>query len=97
MMNTSKIDEKKQIEFYKKIGQKIKEFREEKGLTQREIAEKLGISFQQFQKYETGKNRISMDKFFILEKYLKSEKNSLLKELTILMKEIIPTINNDNK
>ena len=41
------------------IGQQIKRFRKIKRLTQNDLAEKLGVSFQQIQKYENGKNRIS--------------------------------------
>jgi len=44
----------------KKIGLKIKQIREGWGLTQIELAEKIGISFQQIQKYEKGLTRISV-------------------------------------
>ncbi|HPD82456.1 MAG: helix-turn-helix domain-containing protein [Alphaproteobacteria bacterium] len=42
-----------------KIGERLKEIRKRKRLNQSEIADILDISFQQFQKYENGKNRIS--------------------------------------
>ncbi len=44
----------------KKIGQKIKEIRKSWGLSQSELAERIGISFQQIQKYEKGSTRISV-------------------------------------
>ncbi len=44
----------------KKIGLKIKQIREGWGLTQIELAEKIGVSFQQIQKYEKGATRISV-------------------------------------
>jgi transcriptional regulator with XRE-family HTH domain len=44
----------------KKIGQKIKEFRKRYGISQIELAERIGISFQQIQKYEKGATRISV-------------------------------------
>jgi transcriptional regulator with XRE-family HTH domain len=44
----------------KKIGQKIKLLRKSWGLSQIELAEKIGISFQQIQKYEKGATRISV-------------------------------------
>ena len=44
----------------KKIGQKIKQIRKSWGLSQIELAEKIGISFQQIQKYEKGSTRISV-------------------------------------
>lgn len=44
----------------KQIGQKIKQLRKGWGLSQSELAEKIGISFQQVQKYEKGATRISV-------------------------------------
>lgn len=44
------------------IGRKIKEFRKRKGLTQEKLAELIGLSFQQVQKYEAGTNRLNTDK-----------------------------------
>jgi len=38
----------------KKIGAKIKRLRKGQGISQIELAEKIGISFQQIQKYEKG-------------------------------------------
>jgi transcriptional regulator with XRE-family HTH domain len=44
----------------KKIGLKIREMRKGWGLSQSELAERIGISFQQIQKYEKGSSRISV-------------------------------------
>jgi len=44
----------------KKIGLKINQIRKSWGLSQIELAEKIGISFQQVQKYEKGSTRISV-------------------------------------
>jgi transcriptional regulator with XRE-family HTH domain len=44
----------------KKIGQKIRQIRKGWGLSQSELAERIGISFQQVQKYEKGSTRISV-------------------------------------
>jgi len=41
------------------IGQRLRRARLSKGLTQQALAEKIGISFQQVQKYENGSNRVS--------------------------------------
>ena len=43
----------------KVIGQNIRNFRLAAAMTQKELAKKLRISYQQLQKYEDGKNRIS--------------------------------------
>lgn len=42
------------------IGQKIKRIRKSWGFSQIELAERIGVSFQQIQKYEKGLTRISV-------------------------------------
>ena len=44
----------------REIGQKIKRLRIRWGLSQSQLAERIGISFQQIQKYEKGSSRISV-------------------------------------
>jgi transcriptional regulator with XRE-family HTH domain len=41
------------------IGQKIRALRLERGLSQSGLAEGIGLTFQQVQKYEKGTNRVS--------------------------------------
>lgn len=41
------------------VGKQIRKTRKERGITQMTIAEYCGITFQQIQKYENGKNRVS--------------------------------------
>jgi transcriptional regulator with XRE-family HTH domain len=41
------------------IGQRIREARLASGITQMDLADMLGISYQQLQKYESGDNRVS--------------------------------------
>ena len=53
------------------VGQRVKEIRTVRGFTQSNVAEQLGISFQQLQKYETGANRVSASRMFELSKLLK--------------------------
>lgn len=45
-----------------RIGKKIKVLRKYFGLSQIELAEKIGISFQQIQKYEKGSSKISVSR-----------------------------------
>lgn len=52
------------------VGKRIKEIRTVRGMTQSNVAEHLGISFQQLQKYETGANRVSASRMFELSKLL---------------------------
>ena len=40
------------------VGAKIRIFRTHRGLSQSDLAEKIGVAFQQVQKYESGANRI---------------------------------------
>lgn len=46
------------------IGMKVRAYRMLKGISQEKLAEKLGITFQQIQKYERGSNRISVSRLF---------------------------------
>ena len=48
------------------VAARIKERRVMLGLTQGDLAERLGVSFQQVQKYEKGSNRISAGRLYIL-------------------------------
>jgi transcriptional regulator with XRE-family HTH domain len=41
------------------IGARIRAVRLDRGLSQSDVADAIGITFQQLQKYETGKNRIA--------------------------------------
>jgi len=53
-----------------KLGRRIKQFREEAGLSQQELAEKLDISFQQLQKYEYGQSKLSVERLLQLSQIL---------------------------
>ncbi len=53
-------------EFDSIIRLNIKALRERSGVTQDQAGRLLGVTFQQFQKYESGKNRISAGKLPIL-------------------------------
>lgn len=53
------------------IGHNLKVIRKDRGYSQRQLAEILGTSFQQVQKYEKGQNRISAEKLFRLRSFLK--------------------------
>lgn len=53
------------------IGSKIRSFRLEAGLTQERLAEELGITFQQVQKYERGATKVNLIKLQQLAEVLK--------------------------
>ena len=46
------------------VGQKLRDKRIAKGLSQDQIAGRVGITFQQIQKYEKGLNRIGASRLF---------------------------------
>lgn len=54
----------------KLIGAGIKARRKELGLSQEKLAEALGVSYQQVQRYENGTNLLSTDKLQIIAKVL---------------------------
>ncbi|MDV7143317.1 helix-turn-helix domain-containing protein [Tropicimonas sp. TH_r6] len=46
------------------VGKRVRHRRWMIGVTQQQLAEKVGIKFQQIQKYETGVNRISASRLW---------------------------------
>lgn len=52
------------------IGKRLRSRRELKQVTQLELAQAMGLSFQQIQKYETGSNRISASRIWEISKFL---------------------------
>ena len=46
------------------VGQRVRQRRWLVGLTQQQLGDKVGIKFQQIQKYETGTNRISASRMW---------------------------------
>jgi len=46
------------------VGKRIRHRRWMNGTTQQQLAEKVGIKFQQIQKYETGMNRVSASRLW---------------------------------
>lgn len=45
----------------KKIGEKIKELRIERGLSQKQLADKIGVATNTVSQYESGKSKTSID------------------------------------
>lgn len=46
----------------RKMGPLIRQFRKSSGMSQEALSEKLGVSYQQVQKYEHGRCRITVDR-----------------------------------
>lgn len=49
-----------------KIGALVRTMRNSAGMSQMALAEKLGVSYQQVQKYEKGKSKVSTEKLVVI-------------------------------
>src|SRR3989337_45799 len=54
----------------REIGLRIKKVREALEISQMKLAEAVGVSFQQIQKYESGMNKVSIEKLKKISKAL---------------------------
>ncbi|MEY9098861.1 transcriptional regulator with XRE-family HTH domain [Sinorhizobium fredii] len=61
-----------------RIGSRIRHFRNAQAMSQSTLAGKVGVSFQQLQKYEKGTNRISASALIIICKALAITPNDVL-------------------
>ena len=52
------------------VGERIRRRRILSGLTQDQLGEALGVSYQQIQKYETGANRVSAGRLYLIAQEL---------------------------
>ena len=52
------------------VGKRIRHRRWMVGMTQQQLGEKVGIKFQQIQKYETGMNRVSASRLWDISEAL---------------------------
>lgn len=52
------------------VGEKIRQRRHILGLSQQALAEGAGIKFQQIQKYESGTNRVSASRLWVIAQIL---------------------------
>lgn len=52
------------------VGKRIRHRRWMVGMTQQQLAEQVGIKFQQIQKYETGMNRVSASRLWDISESL---------------------------
>ncbi|ESQ82338.1 Cro/Cl family transcriptional regulator [Asticcacaulis sp. AC466] len=54
------------------VGARVRMRRKSLGLSQEALAERIGLTFQQVQKYERGSNRISCSKLYAIASVLKA-------------------------
>jgi transcriptional regulator with XRE-family HTH domain len=63
----------KRPDFNVEVGHRLKQMRLERGMTQEDLGRKLGVSFQQVQKYERGLNALNIEKLLIVAAVLHVE------------------------
>ncbi|NCT41539.1 MAG: helix-turn-helix transcriptional regulator [Alphaproteobacteria bacterium] len=61
------------------VGKNLKHLRTEHGLTQKGVADILGVSFQQVQKYETGYNKLPIENLLLLKHYYNTSFDSFFR------------------
>ena len=52
------------------VGKRLRQCREQRGLTQKQVADQIGLAFQQLQKYENASNRVSASVLWQLSRVL---------------------------
>jgi transcriptional regulator with XRE-family HTH domain len=78
------------------VGFNIKKLRMKHGLTQQDLGKIMGITFQQIQKYENGRNRISADKMFSLSQIFGCKMEDFFHSVN-LQEKAIPCFGEDGK
>ena len=69
------------------VGSNVKNRRTQIGMTQTELANRLGITFQQVQKYEKGFNRIGASRLYLISLLLQCEVMELYEGVEDLVSE----------
>ena len=71
-MKTSPTDDKTPNPVDLHVGKRIRDRRKEVRISQEKLAENLGLTFQQVQKYEKGANRVSASKLYEIARALQA-------------------------
>ena len=66
---------------YYEIGQRIRRYRKEKGLSQEQLAEKVNISVTHMSHIETGNTKLSLEVFYNIVNALECTADELLFDL----------------
>ena len=82
---------REKIELDDIIGRNLRALRKIRGFKQSDIARMIGVTFQQVQKYETGKNRITASKLKKISDFLEVEIDAFFAES---VNELQPFIDN---
>jgi transcriptional regulator with XRE-family HTH domain len=68
------------MDIYRQIGEKIRKLRLTKGLSQKDLAKYVGVTYQQIQNYEKGKSKIPVDRLIRIAEALEVSLDYFLKE-----------------
>jgi len=58
--------QKKKIKTSRELGERIKKRRKDLGISQERLAEILGVTYQQIQRYENGTNKLNVENIQII-------------------------------
>lgn len=64
------------------IGANLKCIRNLKGITQKNLSEAVGVTFQQIQKYENGRNRISVSMLIKIAEFMNEHPSNFMSGAT---------------
>jgi len=73
--------------FTTQIGDQIRKIRESFGITQMQLAEKIGVTYQQIQKYEKGRSNISIKRLYEIAKAMDVPPTFFLEKIPIVGEE----------
>ena len=65
------------------LGETLRLYRRAAGMSQAELGAAAGVSFQQIQKYETGDNRVSVNRLFQLAQALRVDPVTLISDAAL--------------
>lgn len=73
-------DERSTTGVDKQLGERVRQRRLELGISQEKLADVLGVTFQQVQKYEKGVNRIAASRLLAISKALDTRVSWLMND-----------------
>jgi len=77
MAKKTKPNQRKAQDADRLIGERIRQRRNQMGMSQEELGEALGVTFQQVQKYEKGANRVTSGRLLDIASALECSINDL--------------------
>src|ERR1700733_2897255 len=73
------------------VGQRVRQRRTLLGMSQEKLAEAIGLTFQQVQKYERGANRVGSSRLFDLARVLDVPVSYFFEEMSVSTQEKSPS------